>query len=99
MPDFHAAKDPIAARRWIADIESAQMISFCPEGSKVRFAAGCLRDRARDWWESVGDTLGASAVEAMTWSDFVARFRAEFAPAVELQQLRTRLGEVRGFLG
>ena len=42
--DFHGAKEPIAARRWIVDIESAQMISFCPEGSKVRFAAGCLRD-------------------------------------------------------
>ena len=47
-PDFHGAKDPIAAKRWIADIESAQLTSFCPEGSKVRYAAGCLRDRARD---------------------------------------------------
>ena len=84
-PDFHGAKDPIAARRWIADIESAQLTSFYPEGSKVRFAAGCLRDRARDWWESVGDSLGASVVEAMTWSDFVTWFRAEFAPAIELQ--------------
>ena len=42
-PDFHGVKDPIAARRWIADIKSAQLTSFCPEGSKVRFAAGCLR--------------------------------------------------------
>ena len=47
-PDFHGEKDLIAARRWIADIESAQLTSFCPEGSKVRYAAGCLRDRARD---------------------------------------------------
>ena len=38
-PDFHGAKYPIAARRWIADIESAQLTSFCPEGSKVRYAA------------------------------------------------------------
>ena len=29
-PDFYGAKDPIAARRWIADIESAQLTSFCP---------------------------------------------------------------------
>lgn len=47
-PDFHGVKNPIAARRWIADIESAQPTSFCLEGSKVRFTAGCLRDRARD---------------------------------------------------
>ena len=94
-PDFHGVKDPIVARRWIADIESAQLISFCPEGSKVRYAAGCLRDRARDWWESVGDSMGASAIEAMTWSDFVARFRAEFAPAVELQQLAREFLDMR----
>ena len=95
MSDFHEAKDLIAARRWIADIESVQLTSFCPEGSKVRFAAGCLRDRAGDWWESVGDSLGASAVEAMTWSDFVTRFRAKFAPAVELQQLAREFLDMR----
>ena len=33
-PDFHGAKDPIAARRWIADIESAQLISFCLRGRR-----------------------------------------------------------------
>ena len=87
VPDFHGAKDPIATRQWIADIESTQLTSFFPEGSKVRYVAGCLRDRARDWWESVGDSLGASTIEAMTWLDFVTRFRAEFAPTVELQQL------------
>ncbi|XP_052621903.1 uncharacterized protein LOC111883756 [Lactuca sativa] len=93
--DFHGVKNPIAARRWIADIESTQLTSFCPDGSKVRFAAACLRDRARDWWESVGDSLGASVIEAMTWSDFVTRFRAEFAPAVELQQLAREFLDMR----
>ena len=43
-PDLFGVKDPIAARCWIVDIECAQMTSFCPEGSKVRFDAGCLRD-------------------------------------------------------
>ena len=41
-PDFHGVKDPIATRRWIADIKFAQLMSFCPEGSKVRYATGCL---------------------------------------------------------
>nr|KAJ0216168.1 hypothetical protein LSAT_V11C300131450 [Lactuca sativa] len=95
VPDFHGVKNPIVARRWIADIESAQLTSFCMNGSKVRFAAACLRDRARDWWESVGDSLGASVVEAMTWSDFVTRFREDFAPAVELQQLAREFLDMR----
>lgn len=95
VSDFHGVKDPIVGRRWIADIESAQLMSFYPEGSKVRFAAGCLRDRARDWWESVGDSLGAPTIEAMTWSDFVTRFKAEFALAVELQQLAREFLDMR----
>ena len=69
-------KDPIVSRRWIVDMESAQLTSFCPEGSKVRYAVVCLRDRARDWWEIAIDSLGAQTVEAMTWTDFVTRFRA-----------------------
>nr|KAJ0213173.1 hypothetical protein LSAT_V11C400203150 [Lactuca sativa] len=89
------ASEITRARRWIADIKSAQLTSFCPEGSKVCFAASCLRDRARDWWESVGESLGAPAVEAMTCSNFVTRFRAEFALVVELQQLASEFQDMR----
>ena len=39
--------------------------------------------------------MGASAVEAMTWSDFVTRFRPEFALAVELQQLAREFLDMR----
>ena len=31
--------------------------------------------------------MGAPAIEAMTWSEFVTKFRVEFVPAVEIQQL------------
>ena len=39
--------------------------------------------------------MGASAIEAMTWSDFVTRFRAEFAPTMELQQLAREFLDMR----
>ncbi|XP_052626854.1 uncharacterized protein LOC128133446 [Lactuca sativa] len=80
-------------------MESVQLKSFCPEGSKVQFFAGCLRDRAKDWWESVGASLGAAAVEAMTWSDFVTKFRAEYAPKVELHQLAREFLDMRQTTG
>ena len=41
-------KDPIAPRRWIPDMEFAQRMSLCPKGSKVRFVARFLRERAQD---------------------------------------------------
>ena len=53
-PNFFVVKDPIIARHWIAEIVCAQMTSFCPKGSKVRFVAGCLRERV-------------PTIEAMTW--------------------------------
>lgn len=42
--DFFGVKDPIISRKWILDMESAQMTSFCPEGLNMRFTAGCLSE-------------------------------------------------------
>ena len=39
--------------------------------------------------------MGAPAVEAMTWLNFVTGFKAEFAPAVELQQLAREFLDMR----
>ena len=60
------------------------MTRFFLEGSKVGFVAGCLGEKARDWWEAVSDTLGAPTIEAMAGSDFVIRFRVDFTPVVEI---------------
>lgn len=43
-PEFFGVKDPNIARRRIANMECAQMTRFYPEGSKVRFVAGFLRE-------------------------------------------------------
>lgn len=43
-PDFFRRKEPIV-RRFLADIVNAFQTSFCPEGSKVRFASCLLKDR------------------------------------------------------
>ena len=66
--EFLRVKDPIASRRWITDIESDL------EGSKVRFVAGCLRERDRYLWKEVGYALGSPTIEAMTRPNFVTRF-------------------------
>ena len=76
-------------------LECAQMSSFCPKGSKVRFAVGYLRKRAQDWWEEVGYALGSPAIEAMTWPDVVTQVRAEFAMAVGVQQLAREFQDLR----
>lgn len=61
--------------------------SFYPEGSKMSFIAWCLRERSRDWWEEVGYVLEVPTTQSMTRPNFVTRFRAEFAPTFEVQQL------------
>ena len=72
----------------MADVANAVRTSRCPKGDKVILASYLLKDRARDWWEKIGHALGDdAALDAMTCSDFSARFRAEFAPVIEVQQL------------
>ena len=87
-PDYHGARDPIASTRWLADVANAFCTSTCPEGDKVRLASCLLKDRARDWSEEIGHVIGDDAtLDAMTWADFTTRFRAEFSPVIEVQQL------------
>ena len=45
-PEFFGEKDPIASRRWLADMVNAFQTSFCPKGSTVKFASCLLKDRA-----------------------------------------------------
>ena len=43
-PKFFGGKDPISSMRWLADMVNAFRMSFCSEGSKVRFASCLLND-------------------------------------------------------
>ena len=61
--------------------------SFRPEEVKVRFASCLLKDRAQDLWQEIGNELGDDVVDDMSWDEFSTRFQAEFAPAIEVQQL------------
>ena len=95
-PDYHRARDPIASSRWLGDVANAFRMSRCLEGDKVRLASCILNDKARNWWEEVGHAIrDDAALDAMTWSDFSASFRAEFAPAIEVQQLAREFQDLR----
>ena len=72
----------------MADVANAFRTSRCPEGDKVRLASSLQKDKVRDWWEEFVHAIGDDVVlDTMTWSDFSARFRAEFSPIIEVQQL------------
>lgn len=84
---FFEKKDPITRRWWILDIDNDQQTCFFPKGLKVGFMSCLLRDRARNWWGEISHTLRVEAVRAMTQTNFVTRFMADFAPAIEVQQM------------
>ena len=87
-PDYHGARDTIASIGWLADVANAFRTSRFPNGDKVRLASCILKDKALDWWEEVGRAIGDDTVlDDMTWSAFMTRFRAEFAPVIEVQQV------------
>ena len=65
-PDYFGEKDPIASRRWLADVSNAFRTSNCPDGANVRLASCLLKDRARDWWEEIGHALGGEVIDSMS---------------------------------
>ena len=86
--DYQGARGPIASTRWLANVANAFRTSRCHEGDNVSLASCLLKGKARDWWEEVMRVIGDNTMlDAMTWSDFTTRFRAEFAPIIEVQQL------------
>ena len=68
-PDYHGKKDPIASRRWLAEVANAFRTSRCPKGDKVVLESYLLKDKARDWWEKVGQAVCDDDVNGMTWDD------------------------------
>lgn len=72
-------------------MEKAFQMIFCPEGSKISFVSCQLEDRAKDSWEEVSHALEEEVVEAMTWDELFTRFKAEFMPFIEVQQLAREL--------
>ena len=57
-PYYHGAKDLILSRMWLADVANAFLTNSFPKGAKARLASYLQKDRARDWWEEVGCTVG-----------------------------------------
>ena len=70
-------------------------MSFFPDGEKLGFTSCLLRNRARDWWAEVTRYVGTVMVVEMTWVEFVQKFQREFALAIEVQQLRRELQDLR----
>lgn len=80
-------RDPLVSIRWIANVESALLAKFCQTVAKVRFASCLLIDGAMDWWHDFVRDVEPYALKSMMWEDFVTRFKREFVPTIEVQQL------------
>ena len=78
--------DPVAAKHWLTDIESALLICGCPDQYRVVVAMSQFRKKANVWWKNVTAQVTEEGVRAMTWAQFVERFEAQYVPRVE--QLR-----------
>jgi hypothetical protein len=86
-PLFTGSTDPITCMRWISDVEGAFLTSNCPENAKVRCASNLLRDAAKDWWSTWTKAMTNPEISEMPWEDFVARFRTQYVPQVEMDRL------------
>ncbi|GMN18989.1 hypothetical protein TIFTF001_042796 [Ficus carica] len=71
-PEFEGPTDPIAADNWLIDIQVILDFMRLTEQKKVLCASFALKKDARHWWIAV---QMRRHVMAMSWQDFVAKFR------------------------
>ena len=86
-PEFDGTQDPIAAMRWVSDIEGCFYTCSCPEHLRVRFALNQLRLGAKDWWKFTTAHYSPAELAAVTWERFTTMFRDEYVPSVERDRL------------
>ena len=66
-PQWNGESNPVEAKHWIADIESALMTCGCPDQFRVVVAMSQLRKKANVWWKNVTTLVTEEGVRAMTW--------------------------------
>lgn len=86
-PEFYRTQDPIAAMRWISDVEGCFYTCLCPEHMRVWFALYQLRLGAKDWWKFVTADFTSAELAAVTWERFTTMFKDEYVPPVERERL------------
>ena len=65
-PEFDGMQDPIAAMRWISDIEGCFYMCSCPEHLRVRFALNQLHLGAKDWRKFVMANFTLAEISEVT---------------------------------
>nr|GEX34916.1 hypothetical protein [Tanacetum cinerariifolium] len=86
MPEFNGLCDPIAALRWIHEMENIFKAVKCADEDKVVYAIAKLRSEARSWWDMVKDTSVPTV-----WDHFKEMFRDKFCPIRMVMQLEEEL--------
>ncbi|XP_023747807.1 uncharacterized protein LOC111896008 [Lactuca sativa] len=87
--------DPIAAMRWLLDVEGCFFTYSCPTDQKVRCALNWLRSRAKDWWRLMRGSYTDDQRAAVTWEQFRDMFRDRYIPRVEHDRLSQEFLELR----
>ncbi|GMN65400.1 hypothetical protein TIFTF001_034464 [Ficus carica] len=70
--EFEGLTDPIEADNWLIDIQVILDFMGLTEHEKVLCASFALKTNVRHWWMTVQIRRD---VTAMSWQDFVAKFR------------------------
>ncbi|GMN22191.1 hypothetical protein TIFTF001_040201 [Ficus carica] len=74
-PEFEGPMDPIAADNWLIDIQVILDFMRLTEQEKVLCAFFALKKDARHWWRIVQMRRD---VTAMSWQDFITKFRTMY---------------------
>ena len=76
-------------------MEAVIKISKCEEDQKVKFAAHSLVFEALFRWDSIQQTLGNVAVDALTWNEFKGMVLERFCPKFAINKSKLQFSSLR----
>ncbi|XP_071693905.1 uncharacterized protein [Rutidosis leptorrhynchoides] len=91
FPELKEAFNPIAAVRWIKEMENIFDAIKCADENKVAYAIAMLKSEALNWWNAVKDDASGPETTIMTWSQFKETFEQKFCSRSMVMQLEREL--------
>lgn len=84
--EFDGIKDPIVDKRWISHVEGCFYTCACPVNLKFRYTHNLLRLGAKDRWNFFTKNNSPTKKRAVSWEQFLERFKADYVPPVERER-------------
>jgi hypothetical protein len=94
-PKLSGDEGATALLQWFESIESAFIVSECPDRLKVRYATTVLTKEALTWWNGQKVIYGVEELSVLEWIELKSMLLDEFCPENEIAKLEDESNKLK----